>query len=155
MSKPFAITLAYAYLCELEVESDTALDLAEHNTRSVNQFLSEACNVLRARLSLTDSNNHVKDAKYRRDLYDNICKGFFAYGYCRYWVFKPECMSPFADDINTNIFEGTPRFSECLTRVCPKLLLGFDQSFLYHLDTQVMQYLYTYCFENGVNFRFY
>lgn len=155
MSKPFAVTITYSYLCELEVMADVAMTLAEKEVQVVNNFLNIASGYLRDRLAATDTNDHTKDAKYRRDMYNNICTSFFAYGYTRYWVFKPACMSPFADSINNEIFEGSPSFSEHIALVFPKYVSRFDKEFLAHLDLQIMQWLYTYCFENGINFRFY
>ena len=161
MSKSFAITITYSYLCELGIDADTALELAERDTSPINKFLETACDTLFKRLELTNSKdendvlNHKKNWKYRHDLYKNICDYFFGYGYSRHWVYKPMYESPFALNINNNIFDGTPRLSECLTSIFPSSLHGFDSDFLNHLDTQAMQCLYVYCFENGLNLGFY
>ena len=150
MSTPFATSFAYEYLCKLGLEGDEALSIAQENIPSINKFLDNATSILRARLY--SRNTHL-DHNLRHKIYNLISLHFFKYAYTRCWQFKP-IEKTFPDGIDQSLFETGANFSECIIKFYPEVEQQ-DPEFLRHLNIQMRQWLYVYCFENGLNFGFY
>jgi hypothetical protein len=151
MSTPFATSFAYEYLCKLGLEGDEALSIAQENLPAINKFLEHATTIIRDGL-ITSNDIHL-DHKRRFDLYKLISDHFFHYAYVRCWEFKPN-EKTFPVGIDRSIFETGADFSECAVKFFWHDE-QFDPEFLRHLDIQARQWIYVYCFENGINFGFY
>jgi hypothetical protein len=151
MSKPFATTLAFEYLVKVGLEEGDALYLAQENVSSVNEFLDDAISFIGETLLETDT-CIGEDHKRRFELYSLISQHFFQYGYARFWVFKSP-QETFPKSVDQSLFETGVNFSDCLAKIIDTTKL--DTEFLRHLDIQVRQWIYVYCFENGHNFNFY